>query len=219
MSKQGFNSSSLSLDHQQDCLDGQSSNIQDLPQLSLNEFDSFNLLLQKQSGISICRNKILMLEARLKTRLLALKLASYSEYEQYLRLDLGGRELQLFINALTTNKTEFFREEVYTLAILCEELRLYMPQFDYRILGSDIDTQCVQVSKNGIYEKEKLLNVRHSHQNNYFQMFRSPAETRFRVGNKLRRRVKFIQHNLVEFEEVIPIEFNIIFLRNVLYFF
>lgn len=226
------------------------SSISSLPTLTTEEFDYFSRRFQNQTGICIQKNKILMIEVRLGARLRALNLTSFREYEQYLKRDVDGLELQQFINALTTNKTEFYREkchfdylkeslllrkdpdtvyiwsaacstgeEVYTLAILCEELRLQMPKFDYRILGSDIDTKCIQTCKNGIYDKGVLLNVKRRQQNTFFDPAGSSADPKFKVGSTLRRQVKFLLHNLIDYDDVIPINFNVIFLRNVLIYF
>ncbi len=51
-----------------------------------------------------------MVQGRLAKRLRALKLDSYRDYLDYLVADTDGTETTKFINALTTNKTEFFRE-------------------------------------------------------------------------------------------------------------
>jgi chemotaxis protein methyltransferase CheR len=51
-----------------------------------------------------------LLYGRLSRRLRSLGLASFEEYRQYLK-ENSAEELQLFINALSTNHTKFFREQ------------------------------------------------------------------------------------------------------------
>jgi len=52
-----------------------------------------------------------MMEARLRKRLRALGLEDFEEYEEYLFSETGRREeLVHFLDVMTTNKTEFFRE-------------------------------------------------------------------------------------------------------------
>ena len=51
-----------------------------------------------------------LLYGRLSRRLRTLGLSSFEEYRQYLK-ENSAEELQLFINALSTNHTKFFREQ------------------------------------------------------------------------------------------------------------
>jgi len=55
-----------------------------------------------------------MLQGRLQRRLRALGLGSLDEYERYLFDSPQGEEERIqFINAVTTNKTDFFREATH----------------------------------------------------------------------------------------------------------
>jgi chemotaxis protein methyltransferase CheR len=63
------------------------------------------------TGISLGPHKRPLLQARLARRLRALGLATFKEYHHHLtELDRSGEELGQFVNAITTNKTDFFRE-------------------------------------------------------------------------------------------------------------
>jgi len=71
-------------------------------------------LIYEQSGIRLSTGKRIMLEGRLRRRMAKLQLASYREYCDYL-FDGGhdAEEMVLLIDAVTTNKTDFFRERAH----------------------------------------------------------------------------------------------------------
>ena len=70
-------------------------------------------LIYEQSGISLSPDKQIMLEGRLKRRMTALKLPTYGEYCKYLFAGNGHdvEEMVYLIDAVSTNKTDFFREK------------------------------------------------------------------------------------------------------------
>jgi len=74
------------------------------------EFAGFRDLIYKEAGIKLSELKKALVQARLSKRIRALGLESYSDYYVYL-LDNYDSEKINFINAITTNKTEFFREK------------------------------------------------------------------------------------------------------------
>jgi chemotaxis protein methyltransferase CheR len=79
--------------------------------MSDEEFRLFQRLLRAHSGIALGPHKRYLVQARLARRLRALGLATYAAYHAYLTTsDAGGDELTQFVNAMTTNKTDFFRE-------------------------------------------------------------------------------------------------------------
>jgi chemotaxis protein methyltransferase CheR len=79
--------------------------------LSDEEFALFRELVYAQTGIALTPHKRHLLQARLGRRLRALGLATFTAYHQYLmEQDPTGQELGRFTNAITTNKTDFFRE-------------------------------------------------------------------------------------------------------------
>ncbi len=75
------------------------------------QFEAFRALIHVQTGIALNDSKRCLLCTRLGRRLRSLELTDYGDYYDYLlRLDVDGVELQEMVNAITTNKTEFFRE-------------------------------------------------------------------------------------------------------------
>jgi chemotaxis protein methyltransferase CheR len=68
-------------------------------------------LIYAEAGIHLGTGKKTMLEARVRRRLKALDIPSYSEYCDYLFAHHNQREeIVPLIDAVTTNKTDFFRE-------------------------------------------------------------------------------------------------------------
>lgn len=73
--------------------------------------ESFATLLYEEAGIALNTTKRNMVSARLGKRLRALNLETFDEYLAYLNTPIGRqRELDEFVDVMTTNKTEFFRE-------------------------------------------------------------------------------------------------------------
>lgn len=74
------------------------------------EFGRFSEFIMAQCGIKMPLSKKIMLEARLQKRLRALGVRSFGEYFSHLQGDGGRDELVHMLDAVTTNKTDFFRE-------------------------------------------------------------------------------------------------------------
>lgn len=80
--------------------------------LSPELFRQFQQLIYSSCGISLADSKRTMLSVRLTKRLRALDLSTFEEYLAYIRIgDNFSNELQDFLNVITTNKTDFYREK------------------------------------------------------------------------------------------------------------
>ncbi len=79
--------------------------------MTTKEFQRFSSFIQEEFGIKMPPGKKTMLESRLGKRLRALGMNSYKDYENYL-FNIKGMEIEIphLIDAVTTNKTDFFRE-------------------------------------------------------------------------------------------------------------
>lgn len=81
--------------------------------MSRRDFERFSRFVQAEAGIKMPPAKKTMLEARLRKRLRALGLESFEEYGERVFGDGGcPEEIGHLLDAVTTNKTEFFREAV-----------------------------------------------------------------------------------------------------------
>jgi chemotaxis protein methyltransferase CheR len=74
------------------------------------QFEYIRGLARNQAGINIPDYKKNMVYRRISKRLGALNIKTFEEYVELLKGADGSGEHQHFINALTTNKTSFFRE-------------------------------------------------------------------------------------------------------------
>jgi chemotaxis protein methyltransferase CheR len=79
--------------------------------ISSRDLGRLRTLIHAQSGINLSVEKKTMLELRLRPRLRSLKVNSYREYCEYVFSGPGQREEMVhLLDAVTTNKTDFFRE-------------------------------------------------------------------------------------------------------------
>ena len=73
-------------------------------------FSRLASLIHAELGIKMPEVKRPMLQSRLQKRIRHLGLDSYEEYARYVLSPEGKEELPHLVNAVTTNKTDFFRE-------------------------------------------------------------------------------------------------------------
>ncbi len=72
-------------------------------------FDAFRDFIHVQTGLTMRRGKEALLRARISERMRALGIDDEGAYLKRVRSDTTGGELRVFINAITTNTTSFFR--------------------------------------------------------------------------------------------------------------
>jgi chemotaxis protein methyltransferase CheR len=79
--------------------------------ISSRNFEKLARFIYEYSGIKMPSTKLTMLEGRLRRRLRATNIRSFDDYCDFL-FDHGGMEQEVvhLIDAVTTNKTDFFRE-------------------------------------------------------------------------------------------------------------
>jgi chemotaxis protein methyltransferase CheR len=104
--------------------------------ISARDYERLCKLIYAEAGIALGPERKTMLEGRIKRRLKALNLHSYSEYCDRLFEQAGFRdgmmdEVVHLIDVVTTNKTDFFRESGH-FDFLAEKA---LPEFAERIAG------------------------------------------------------------------------------------
>ncbi|MBI1847825.1 MAG: methyltransferase domain-containing protein [Candidatus Rokubacteria bacterium] len=224
--------------------------------LSDKDFELLRRLVRGETGIALGPQKRLMLQARLNRRLRALGLTSFAQYLPRLTDGDHPEEQRAFINAVTTNKTDFFRErhhfaylaerwaaarqahalrggstrirawsaacstgeEAYTLAMVLSEAGLAGPQWDARILASDINTDALAVAAAGAYPIERAAAVPPPLLTRYF-LRRLDESTAVRARRSLRDLIRFRRINLAVWPWPFRSQFDLIFCRNALIYF
>ncbi len=78
--------------------------------LSDEEFNKLRRLVFDVAGICLSDSKRELVISRFSRRLRALNLSTFDEYYRFVISPDGVSEIQNFINSITTNKTDFFRE-------------------------------------------------------------------------------------------------------------
>jgi chemotaxis protein methyltransferase CheR len=75
------------------------------------QFDFFRKKIFELAGISLSDVKVELIQSRLRNRLTKKNLTSFDDYQKFLEhLPDDHEEWELFVNQLTTNKTDWFRE-------------------------------------------------------------------------------------------------------------
>ena len=81
--------------------------------ISDQEFHSIQGLVKDRTGIALSDHKRSLVVARLGKRLRILGFATFRQYYEHVTGGAGSGELENFVNAITTNKTDFFRERAH----------------------------------------------------------------------------------------------------------
>jgi chemotaxis protein methyltransferase CheR len=79
-------------------------------ELTDEEYAKFCGLIYRVAGIRIAENKRVMVGNRVRRRLRATGIPGFAEYYKYLTSPAGNGEMPLFLDAITTNETYFFRD-------------------------------------------------------------------------------------------------------------
>lgn len=77
-------------------------------EISDQEFSLIQGIMYRRTGVQLKPTKKPLVMSRLRTRLEELKLSRFADYAPLVERD-NSQELQIFVNALTTNETYFFR--------------------------------------------------------------------------------------------------------------
>ncbi len=202
--------------------------------------------LLNNSGIYLDEKRNTLVSHRLHNRMAELKLTTFEEYAHLVISD--SEEQQIALNLLTTNETYFFREpkhfefianhlveefvgltrvnvwsaasssgeEVYSLAMLFAEL---LPESNWQILGTDINTEMLCQAKRASYELTPKNNIPERYLKKYCLKGVGDSEGLFKIKDELKQRVCFKHHNLLNKPIYNKEKFDLILLRNVLIYF
>lgn len=215
-------------------------------ELSDKDLQKIAELIYQRAGIVLNSQKRDMVYNRLSRRLRELKLTRFADYVSRLESNQNSPEWQLFINALTTNLTSFFRES-YHFPILAEHARnrpnytvwctagstgeepcsiamtldetLGRPVAGPRVWATDIDTEVLQKATNAVYRLSDLDSLTAEQKRNYFLRGNGDQENLVKVRKELLASIRYQHLNLLSLNWDVPAPFDAIFCRNVMIYF
>jgi len=214
---------------------------------SRRDFEEVRKMIYDHAGITLSEGKEDMVYSRLARRLRATGRRSFQEYLALIR---GGdhAEWEAFVNSLTTNLTDFFREahhfeilreflktrrdrpiviwsaasstgeEPYSIAMTAAEA-LGGANAPVQILASDLDTNVLRKGEEAIYPIERLNKLSEARQRQFFLRGTGDKAGMARVKPELRDKVRFFRLNLLEPIWSIRQPLDAIFCRNVMIYF
>lgn len=109
-------------------------------------------------------------------------------------------------------------EEPYSLAMVVSEFFASRPNWDVKILATDLDTNVLQKASNGLYELEKLEGISDQRKKKWLRKGRDAFKDKVKVSPELQELITFKQLNLLE-DWPFKGPFDFIFCRNVVIYF
>jgi chemotaxis protein methyltransferase CheR len=109
-------------------------------------------------------------------------------------------------------------EEPYSIAMVLEEVIPPWLEWDVKILATDVDTQVVEIARQGVYWEDRLNGVSQERLRRFFLRGRGAQAGKVRVDEELRRLVSVQPLNLLK-DWPMRGPFDVIFCRNVMIYF
>ena len=211
------------------------------------DFRAIRTLIHDYAGIALNESKYEMVYSRLARRLRALQIKRFADYISRVEGD-DEEERQIFVNALTTNLTAFFREP-HHFALLADYLRYkaikppiaiwcaacstgeepysiamtlaetYGYDADVKVIATDIDTEALQSAASGVFAMERLEPMQSFTVKQFFLKGTGKNAGFARVRPELRKMVHFQRLNLRARQWDIDERLLAIFCRNVMIYF
>jgi chemotaxis protein methyltransferase CheR len=110
-------------------------------------------------------------------------------------------------------------KEPYTLAMVLKEYQAELPDFSFDILGTDICTDVLEKSVQGIYAAAKAEPIPEALKKKYLLRSKDPENRTVRISPILRSLVRFRRLNFMDDDFGFREPFDIIFCRNVIIYF
>lgn len=216
-------------------------------EISEHEFAQFQRFIYDAAGISLSPGKKALVCARLAKRVERLELGSYGEYFKLLASGRAPAEVQIAVDALTTNETYFFREpkhfdwlkraasgrrdrgapfRVWSAASSTGEeaysiamvLADRLGALPWEVVGSDISARVLESARRGHYPIERASHIPEAYLKRFCLRGVGSQQGTLLIQKELRRRVGFTQVNLNAALPQLGL-FDVIFLRNVMIYF
>jgi len=114
-----------------------------------------------------------------------------------------------------------YGQESYSLAMILEELKTLEPikykNKEYRIIAEDIDKDVLKYAKKGVYSKYEI--DRGIIPDRLEKFFIPIGDSKYGIKNHLKDNINFLYNNYLNIEESVHSNFDLILLRNVLFYF
>ncbi|ACL71004.1 CheR family methyltransferase [Halothermothrix orenii] len=108
-------------------------------------------------------------------------------------------------------------EEAYSLAIILYDH--FGPEWDIKILATDINTEVLNMAREGIYNYQQVKNIPYNLLSRYFLMGTGDNEGLFKVKDDIKKLIVFKKLNLNSGSYQIESKLDFIFCRNVFIYF
>lgn len=204
-------------------------------------YEQFIIQVKRKTGIDLSLYKEVQMKRRLKSLYEKKGFSSFQNF--FKEINKNQNLLNEFLDRLTINVSEFFRnfkrwevleskiltqilknnkhpkiwsaacstgEEAYTIAMI---LSCLMPNFDLRILATDIDENALAQAKAGVYTEKSINEVPESLKQRYFNQHGDY----YYISDEIKKMVTFKKHNLLADPFNGP--YDLIICRNVLIYF
>ncbi len=214
---------------------------------SRRDFEEVRKMIYDHAGIALTEAKEDMVYSRLARRLRATGLKSFQDYLALIRSG-DEEEWEAFVNSLTTNLTDFFREahhfqilrdflrtrrdrpitiwcsasstgeEPYSIAMTAVEA---FGGFNapVQVLASDLDTNVLKKGQDGVYAQDRIKKLSESQQRQFFLKGTGDRAGMVKVKPELAAMVKFFRLNLLDATWPVKSGLDAIFCRNVMIYF
>ncbi|WP_291580742.1 CheR family methyltransferase [Clostridium sp. UBA6640] len=204
------------------------------------DFKPLEQWVLRELGIDLTAYKSNQLQRRISSLMSRVGVNTIEEYIRILKTDLTQR--QKFIDYLTINVTEFFRNpEIFdefekiikkhldykkplkiwsaACSIGAEPYSLAMmlneiaPNINHKIIATDIDNTILDKAKKGEYSEQEVKTIPKTLMNKYFQK----EGNNYLINNNIKRMVSFKRHDLIL--DNYDNNFDVIVCRNVVIYF
>lgn len=205
------------------------------------DFQQFHNWVFKELGVNLNAYKQEQLNRRINSLMSRVGVKTLDEYSKLLLTDTNEKEK--FLDFITINVTEFFRNEklfeeleknfkedllvnkkklkIWSAAcsIGCEPYTLAMilneitPSVRHKIVATDIDNNIIRKAKEGIYSDIEMKSVNSKYLKKYFEV----KDGKYVIDRNIKTMVDFKKHDLIldSYEK----DFDLIVCRNVVIYF
>ena len=110
-------------------------------------------------------------------------------------------------------------QEVYSLAMIFDEMREQHVLKDYVVYGNDVSSRVLDQARLAVYPFKESVAVPENYRRKYLLKSKNKKDARIRVVPAIREKTRFVWMNLADEQYKMPYDFHVIFCRNTLIYF